>query len=67
MNANRNRVKRLAYQEEGRRLARLGDPLLVSGCMLYWAEGAKTRTRVVQMIFGAIQEIGGFTRDAWLE
>jgi transposase-like protein len=25
------------------------------------------RTRVVQAIFGAIQEIGGFTRDAWLE
>jgi len=25
------------------------------------------RTRVVQAIFGGIQEIGGFTRDAWLE
>jgi hypothetical protein len=25
------------------------------------------RTRVVQSIYGAIQEIGGFTRDAWLE
>jgi hypothetical protein len=25
------------------------------------------RTRVVQSIFGAIQEIGGFTREAWLE
>jgi transposase-like protein len=25
------------------------------------------RTRVVQAIYGAIQEIGGFTRDAWLE
>jgi hypothetical protein len=26
-----------------------------------------SRTSVVQAIFGAIQEIGGFTRDAWLE
>lgn len=25
------------------------------------------RTRVVQAIFGGIQEIGGFERDAWLE
>jgi transcriptional regulator with XRE-family HTH domain len=26
-----------------------------------------SRTMVVQTIFGAIQEFGGFTRDAWLE
>ena len=26
-----------------------------------------SRTRVVQSIYGAIQEIGGFTREAWLE
>jgi hypothetical protein len=25
------------------------------------------RTRVVQAIYGGIQEIGGFTRDSWLE
>jgi hypothetical protein len=25
------------------------------------------RTRVVQAIFGGIQELGGFTREAWLE
>jgi transposase-like protein len=25
------------------------------------------RTRVVQAIYGGIQELGGFTRDAWLE
>ena len=25
------------------------------------------RTRIAQAIYGAIQEIGGFTRDAWLE
>jgi transcriptional regulator with XRE-family HTH domain len=28
---------------------------------------AVCRTQVVQMIYGGIQEIGGFTRDAWLE
>jgi transcriptional regulator with XRE-family HTH domain len=26
-----------------------------------------TRTRVVQAIYGGIQELGGFTREAWLE
>ena len=26
-----------------------------------------SRTSIVQAIYGAIQEIGGFTRDAWLE
>ena len=26
-----------------------------------------SRTWIVQTIYGAIQEIGGFTRDAWLE
>jgi hypothetical protein len=25
-----------------------------------------SRTRVVQSIFGSIQEYGGFTREAWL-
>lgn len=28
---------------------------------------AVCRTQVVQTIFGAIQEIGGFTRESWLE
>ena len=26
-----------------------------------------SRTAVVQTIYGAIQELGGFTRDSWLE
>ncbi len=46
MSATRHRARRLAYQEEGRRLARHGEPLYVAGCMLYWAEGAKTRNQV---------------------
>jgi transcriptional regulator with XRE-family HTH domain len=159
--AERRRTERIAYQEDGRRRARLRDPGFIAGCMLYWAEGAKGRnqlqfsnadvvmarffvdflkkyfalrgeeikitchlyadhlakqaeierhwlvalglpreslrksvvnvyskyskrkrvgnlpygtcrvvvskTWVIQTIFGAIQEIGGFTRDAWLE
>ncbi len=158
--ANR-RAERVSYQQRGRRMARMGDPLYVAGCMLFWAEGGKhrnslrftnsdpemvrffvkflrecfeiedsvirltcnlfadhlarqrqierfwldvaslpetclckssvnvyskysqkkrqnklpygtcriavSRTRVVQNVFGAIQEIGGFTREAWLE
>jgi hypothetical protein len=37
------RAERVAYQDDGRRLARTGDPLFVAGCMLYWAEGGKHR------------------------
>jgi transcriptional regulator with XRE-family HTH domain len=37
------RAERIAYQKEGRRLARACDPLFVAGCMLYWAEGGKHR------------------------
>jgi hypothetical protein len=37
------RIERVGYQEQGRLLARTGDPLFVAGCMLYWAEGAKHR------------------------
>ncbi len=35
--------KRLAYQQEGRDKAKQKDPLHIVGCMLYWAEGAKSR------------------------
>jgi transposase-like protein len=40
--ANR-RAERLSFQARGRALAKLGDPLFVAGCMLYWAEGGKHR------------------------
>lgn len=42
-----NRERRRAYQEEGRRRARLKDPAHLAGCMLYWAEGSKGRNSVV--------------------
>jgi transposase-like protein len=34
---------RLAAQQDGRERARRSDPLHMHGCMLYWAEGAKSR------------------------
>jgi hypothetical protein len=45
-NAARARARRVAFQEEGRRFARRGDRLHASGCMLYWAEGSKSRNSV---------------------
>jgi transposase-like protein len=41
-----NRAKRTAYQQQGRTRAREGSYLHQAGCMLYWAEGAKTRNSV---------------------
>ena len=40
------RAARLAAQEQGRALARRADPAHLLGCMLYWAEGAKSRNSV---------------------
>jgi transposase-like protein len=40
--ANR-RSERIAYQEAGRTIALQGDGRHAAGCMLYWAEGEKTR------------------------
>lgn len=37
------RALRQHYQAEGRAKAREGDPLHLAGCMLYWAEGSKSR------------------------
>jgi transposase-like protein len=37
------RLRRLGWQEDGRKQAKLGDPLHEAGCMLYWAEGTKGR------------------------
>jgi hypothetical protein len=41
------RIRRLIAQLEGRAMARRGEPLHLSGCMLYWAEGSKTRNNVI--------------------
>jgi len=36
-------ARRRAYQDHGHELARERDPSHVAGCMLYWAEGSKSR------------------------
>jgi len=38
------RAIREEYQQRGRALALQGDPFFAAGCMLYWAEGRKSRT-----------------------
>ena len=42
----RTRAKRLAWQAAGRARARDGDLLHQAGCLLYWAEGSKSRNTV---------------------
>lgn len=44
--ADAARDQRLAYQEEGRRRARVEPAEYSAGCMLYWAEGTKQRSGV---------------------
>jgi hypothetical protein len=41
--AARCRARRAEFQEQGRQRTRDGDRLHLAGCMLYWAEGAKSR------------------------
>jgi hypothetical protein len=45
-NIEKWRAVRRRCQEEGRRRARLRDPIYAAGCMLYWAEGGKTPNQV---------------------
>ena len=40
------RMRRLDAQAEGRRLASMHDPLHAAACMLYWAEGARSRNQL---------------------
>jgi transcriptional regulator with XRE-family HTH domain len=46
INSALRREARLLAQEDGRALARQGEPLHVAGCMLYWAEGSKSRNQI---------------------
>lgn len=45
-NSDRARLRRAAWQEEGRQRAREGRPLHMAGCMLFWAEGSRSRNSV---------------------
>jgi hypothetical protein len=55
------REQRRAYQREGRRSARKGDPLHQAGCMLYWAEGTKDRN-VVKLVNSDVSLVKLFHR-----
>jgi transcriptional regulator with XRE-family HTH domain len=44
--SERCRSRRIEAQQHGRALAREADPIHRGGCMLYWAEGSKTRNAV---------------------
>jgi transposase len=57
----RNRLKRLAYQAEGRARARLREPLHQAGCMLYWAEGTKNRN-TAQLVNSDVHLVRFFVR-----
>ena len=46
INSALRRDARHLAQEEGRALARAGDAFHAAGCMLYWAEGAKSRNQL---------------------
>ncbi len=45
-NQQRAKAKRIAYQLAGREHAKTGSQLHLIGCMLYWAEGAKSRNAI---------------------
>jgi predicted transcriptional regulator len=45
-NQGKNQAKRMSFQQAGRHKARENRPLHLMGCMLYWAEGAKTRNGI---------------------
>jgi transposase-like protein len=45
--ARKARTRRMRWQEIGRHRARSCGPLYVAGCMLYWAEGSRSRNKVV--------------------
>lgn len=44
-NSERFRNLRRLFQEEGRKRAKENNLLHLAGCMLYWAEGAKTKNK----------------------
>ena len=60
-NKVKHRKIRETYQQAGREKALEGDPLHLAGCMLYWAEGHKSRTECrftnsdTDMIYSYIQ------------
>jgi hypothetical protein len=58
----KNRARRRTFQEAGRESARLGEPLHMALCMLYWAEGSKARNTV--QLVNSDPHMVRFFRDA---
>jgi predicted transcriptional regulator len=46
VNQEKSLAKRISYQQTGREKVKEHRPLHLIGCMLYWAEGAKTRNGI---------------------
>jgi transcriptional regulator with XRE-family HTH domain len=63
----RCRDRRIVAQQHGRELMRRGHPTFVAGCMLYWAEGSKSRNaaQLVNADADLIQAFLGFLRQAY--
>jgi hypothetical protein len=72
-NRERSRARRLDYQRRGRELARCDNPFYLAGCMLWWAEGSKSRNAVrftnsdpemARLFVRFLSECFGVRRDA---
>jgi len=61
-NRENARKQRALYQEQGRIKAQEGDQLHLIGCMLYWAEGAKTKRNAIHFANSDPHMIGLFVR-----
>jgi predicted transcriptional regulator len=59
------RAARTDAQELGRMIARVDDPLHQAGCMLYWAEGSKSRNSLA-FVNSDVDMMRFFLRFLWL-
>ena len=66
-NAEKGRRRRAEAQAAGRARAATGDPLFVAGCMLYWAEGDKSRcsARLSNSDPALVKFFGRFLRECF--
>jgi hypothetical protein len=62
----RAQARRLEYQVEGRARAQEGDPLHMAGCLLYWAEGRKSRNTLTfaNSDVNMVRFFAGFLRES---
>ena len=64
---DRCRAERIAAQQHGREFARQRNPDHIAGCMLYWAEGSKSRNAVQlgNCDDGLLRTFLGFLRSSY--